>query len=376
MMRFKILNLFSQKDGCSYVRHQIPFEELQRRGHHVTMKWPIYRSDYNIAILSRMVHEQFVETLVKMKMVGMKIVYDTDDLLFALEPENPFYSDAKSAHATQLTKRCMAFVDMVTASTPALAQEFQSKFTLGPVHVLPNCIRPKDWVLRPKEKRSTVRIGYAGACSHHRELNFLIPIIREIQKKHDVEFHIMGIFNSVEDLERNSKMKMKFKVKWFELFKETNKLLKTVKFVHHSYVPITEYPHRLAALDLDIGLCPLFESRFNRCKSAIKYYEYAMCGTAPIASDVAPYKECHEVLPMDSKLWREAILELVMDPVARAQVADDERNFVLENYDIEKKAVLWERAYHELLTPKPTILGADGKALKPGQKPGGIIHVS
>jgi len=377
MTRLKIINLFAQNDGCSYVRHEIPFEELRKKNHFVQMKWPIHRNDFNVAILSRMVHEQFIETMYKMKAVGMKIVYDTDDLLFNLEPENPFWSDSKSAMAVKLTKRCMAFCDMVTTSTEALAEEFRKHYTLAPVKVLPNCVRPADWKERPREKRSSIRIGYAGACSHHKELNFLIPIIRDLQKKYDVEFHIMGIFNSPADLENNTKIKHKFlqgRPKWLDLMRESHKLLKTIKYVHHGYVPIHEYPHRLASLDLDIGLCPLFDTRFNRCKSAIKYYEYALCGTTPLAADTEPYKHCDQILPMNAGMWREEIEELIQDRNLREAIARQEKEWVIKNHDISRNVDLWDAAYQELLEPKPTILDAQGNAIKPGNQPGRIIQ--
>ena len=40
----------------------------------------------------------------------------------------------------------------------------------------------------------------------------------------------------------------------------------------------------------DIGLAPLADTAFNRCKSAIKTLDYAALGLAVVASDVAAYR--------------------------------------------------------------------------------------
>ena len=374
--RLKIINLFPQKDGCNYVRHDIPFTALQKRDHFVQMKFPIHRSDFNIAVMSRAIHKDLVETFVKMKMVGMRIVYDTDDLLFALEPDNPYYSDGISAAALALTKHCMPLIDLVTTSTDPLAKEFE-KYTLAPIQTLPNCVRPSDWNLRDKGHAGTIRIGYAGACSHHRELNFIIPIIADLQRTmpdYKIEFHIFGIFNSLELLESQSNMKLDTPAVWQDLMKETLALLKTVDYIHHDYVPTAQYPEKLRQLDLDIGLCPLFSSRFNDCKSAIKFYEYAMVGTAPLCSDALPYHDCLNRTAMDANLWKANLQVMISDADYRNKIAEESRNYVMENHTIEKNVTLWEETFQELLEPKkklilredeiPRILQGAGHAFK------------
>ena len=40
----------------------------------------------------------------------------------------------------------------------------------------------------------------------------------------------------------------------------------------------------------DVGLAPLADTAFNRCKSAIKTLDYAALGLAVVASDVAAYR--------------------------------------------------------------------------------------
>lgn len=352
--RLKIINLNSVQDGCSYVRHKVPFEALRSRGHYVQMTFPIYRNDFQFAVLSRAHSEQLGETLIKMKMAGMKIVYDTDDLLFELEPENPYSSHSGSIKGSVLAKRCMSLVDVVTCTTPALAMELQ-KYTKAPIRVLPNCINPKHWTSRPHEKRNTVRVGYAGSISHLKELLFLIPIIRELKKKYNIEFHLFGVFDSLKQLENDCTKKIEGSPIWQKLGNQVLKELQTIEYVHYPYVAIDKYPAMLASLDLDIGLCPLFQSRFNDCKSNIKFLEYAMVGTAPVCADVLPYLDCPNRLPMDPKAWKDCIEHLILDENARKVWEKEAWFLATEDYTIEKNVHRWEEVYFEALQKRLTI---------------------
>ncbi len=52
-------------------------------------------------------------------------------------------------------------------------------------------------------------------------------------------------------------------------------------------VPVEQYPKLLAGFD--IGLAPLIDSPFNRCKSDLKYVEYGKVGVPAVFSKVGPY---------------------------------------------------------------------------------------
>ena len=41
----------------------------------------------------------------------------------------------------------------------------------------------------------------------------------------------------------------------------------------HEWVPIFDYPQKLASLNLDIAIVPLVDSAYNRCKSNIAFLE-------------------------------------------------------------------------------------------------------
>lgn len=348
--RFKILNLFNLKGGCEYVRHEVPFTTLQKRGHYVKMNFPVHRMDFQIAILSRAISKQLFEILMKMKAIGMQIIYDTDDLLFELEPDNPFYSDQASIKAVQMTRQIISMMDMVTVTTEALKREISAYYD-GPVKVLPNCVKPEDWKERSRTSKK-LRIGYTGSASHYREFNFLVPIIKRLQKRHDFEFHLFGLFDKPADIQAGIDLKVEKNTVWKDHMRETQNLIKDFDFVHHPFVSkIEDYRAKLSELDLDIGLAPLFDTKFNRCKSNLKYLEYAMVGTAPIVSDIETYFGCSNEVPMDDLAWEARIEHMIFDKQFRETIAFNAKALVLDKFSIEKKIELWEEAYSECLNP-------------------------
>ncbi len=56
------------------------------------------------------------------------------------------------------------------------------------------------------------------------------------------------------------------------------------------HVPIGEIDAYYAFVsDLDIGIAPLQDTGFNRCRSDVKFLEFALHGAAPVVQDLAPY---------------------------------------------------------------------------------------
>ena len=63
---------------------------------------------------------------------------------------------------------------------------------------------------------------------------------------------------------------------------------KSGKIEVHPGAVITNYPHKLADLDLDFALAPLVDNEFNRCKSNIKWLETSAVGVPLLASRIDP----------------------------------------------------------------------------------------
>jgi glycosyltransferase involved in cell wall biosynthesis len=58
----------------------------------------------------------------------------------------------------------------------------------------------------------------------------------------------------------------------------------------HSFVSYSDYPAKLATLDLDIAIAPLEDNAFNQCKSNLRLLEYGAMGWPVVCSDVYPFR--------------------------------------------------------------------------------------
>ena len=93
----------------------------------------------------------------------------------------------------------------------------------------------------------------------------------------------------------------------------------------------TAFLDLLAACANPIGLIPLDESTFIRCKSPINFFDCAAAGVPALCSRMSPYVEevddgrTERMVEKDPRLWQAALLELVH--LAAYQVAMAHRLF-------------------------------------------------
>jgi glycosyltransferase involved in cell wall biosynthesis len=90
-------------------------------------------------------------------------------------------------------------------------------------------------------------------------------------------------------------------------------------------------------LDCDINLCPLVDNAFNRCKSAIKWYEASVMPTpeATLAQDTAPYQEIQDgktgLLFKTPAEFVEKLSLLIEDAQLRKKLGEGARKWVMNN---------------------------------------------
>jgi len=160
-----------------------------------------------------------------------------------------------------------------TVSTPELASYFKNVIKQNNVYVFPNTIVPEDYEMFDTVRKdpNEVRILWQGSPSHYIDWYPLRDAIAEITRKYpQVKWVIYGWkFDWIHDLIPEDRLEF---TRW---------------------QPYPAYKLRRGLLNIDINLCPLANNPFNRCKSAIKWYEGSIWNEpeATIAANVAPYKE-------------------------------------------------------------------------------------
>jgi glycosyltransferase involved in cell wall biosynthesis len=351
----KVLSLVGDASACALWRTWMPFAELRRRGY--PAEW-VGLNDPNLGIvplepfdavvLNRLAWREgerahAADWFAHIRARGPKILYECDDDLFT-----PFMVEQQKAGVEREKTRevidgereatlwAMRQCDGVTVTTQHLATTVR-RFTDKPVEVVPNAI-DADWFrfVQRQAKRTVpgVTIGWAGGNRPDADLTQMATAWGRIAKRYpDVTFVVVG-YQSDAIWGRVPHGRIKA-VPWF---------------------PPGEYPKAL--VDIDIGCCPLEERPFNRCKTPIKAWEYALSGAAVVASPTV-YRHSIEdkvsgLLCTTADEWEEALSILVERPGIREMLAAVLKRDVMTHWALRPNAWRWPAAWERLCAAAST----------------------
>jgi O-antigen biosynthesis protein len=339
---------FTETDsGCYKWRAAIPAKYLRRRGHEVQIHSPQRHEGVtapDVMVFSR-TYAVDVDSLVDWcKLRGIRVVYDTDDALDRIPPENVNYRQIRAAmrRAEYLLQRA----DVVTTTTEVLAAHLRQ---WNPnVVVLPNSVDPEEWSVRPGS-RGPIRVGWSGSATHFVDLSIALDAVADLQKQHGFTFVLQGItaaaspqaYYDHNDAVYGKRFRQSPIGRTFKRFLEKSSRL---RLEFHPYVKVDRHADQVCDLALDIGIAPLVEDSFNQHKSCIKYYEYAMSGAVTLASRVLPYStEVPLTCKNSYRHWTQS-LATVLDADRRTAL-DEQRDWVMTHRNIETNVDLWESTY-------------------------------
>ena len=345
----KILFITDTTSGCYKVRSKVPAKYLERIGHKVQILSKVEQvkeiEKPDVVVFFRGYPTAIDELVRFFKAMKIKVVYDSDDALDLVRENNPSYAAVKES--IQSIYYLVKNADVITTTTDTLAQYFR-KFNKN-VSVLPNCVDLEEWQERNGSQK--LRIGFSGSSSHITDLLIVVDVIRDLQKKYDFDFVIQG-FTPLKSLEEWYEHNLEASGQMFknhqigrELKILTDKL-KNIRYEFHPFIDTDKHHEKLRELNLDIGLCPLEKNDFNKYKSCIKFYEYAMVGTVSLASNVFPYSNEVNYLAKNNYWdWKEKLEKLITDKELRNKLLREQRKWVLENRDISQKVEMWQKLY-------------------------------
>lgn len=290
---------------------------------------------------------------------GKALICDMDDHYFAHGDDNPFRTSLEENQ--RLRRQVMGSFHVLTVTGKVLKEEMAA---LNPnVIVVPNMIDPKEFPLRGARNKK-IRIGWCGGPTHFEDLALIMPAIARVQSRFPVEVVLFGLLDGkMEETVEKARGLAGPEVAhdpYLAAFVRMAKALGSIQYRHFPSVPYARYPQALADLNLDIGLCPLRDTVYNRCRSAIKFYHYAAVGTATVAGNVYPYTEECNYLAGDTEDWFLKLVRLVEDGELRASVLKEQREFVLQNRSRESGLPL----YDEVLSAIPRIIQAKFRKLR------------
>jgi Glycosyl transferases group 1 len=324
---YTIVGLAASPDGSGYHRMYQPFSQLKKpdNSRHEIMINPPGRqvpppTAEDVEAVDVLIMQRPVGTLGMRGFDGLEgavaRVYEIDDDILHADPSGlPHLCNRRLRESVVY---CLERAEMVTVSTPYLAEEF-SQYNPN-IYVLPNYIHER--VLNtPRRQRDKLTIGWAGGGSHTMDLCAIQDPLRRVLDAHpEVDMHFVGTDYS-------------------PLF-------------HRECLwsgwegDVWDYYPRL---DFDIGICPLADVKFNYSKSHLKALDYGALGIPVIATDQPAYRDYVQdgktgYLCRTHDDWEKRLTELIHDAQARAELGTAGKALAAEN-TIQGHWREWEVAY-------------------------------
>jgi glycosyltransferase involved in cell wall biosynthesis len=323
-MKKKIFYYVQSYWGKAWYRCHVPGVELKKRGYEVVLDDKLPRvvvKEFDVLVFQESADPGILQAIYDANSLGKLTVYEIDDYLWQISEENPSFS-FWTRESLKWAEACIKASKLVTTTTPYLAKRL--RHLNSNIIILPNMLPDEFWQFSCKKKKGEqLVIGWAGGHSHWNDLCLLRGVVEQILDEYpEVEFQVAGM--------REYPFQPHDRIK---LLKATT---------------VEKYPQILR--NFDIGLAPLVDSEFNRCKSDLKYLEYTMAGAAFIGSKVEPYLQSvangeNGFLAKGAKDWLRYLRRLIENEHLRKKIVRKARQNA-EQRLISKNISLWEKAYN------------------------------
>ncbi len=355
-------------EACDYYRCALPFIAVEERSNLTVnlllrnmpgTELPDSALNADIFFMPGFDNIKMKKVVQNVVALGKKVIIDWDDNVFSVSPLSPHYEvwgteqvrykwddgqivdvwvDGKNIDLKQNRERLdviaevMADASALTVTTPILAEEYR-KYNPN-VLVLPNCIDIGVWKkINIARDCDEIRLFWGGGASHYEDWMLLENVLPYIM-----------------DMYRNVKL-----VVAGTLFKGAMRKLPMDRVEFKPWVPIEAYPYATAIADPDIGIIPLRDTIFNRCKSSIKWVEMGALSVPCVTSGVSPYKEIatekNGIFIEDNspEAWIEGLEILLGDQDLRQRMGNEAHNYVVEHFDINTQYYQWVQMAKEVV---------------------------
>ncbi len=230
-------------------------------------------------------------------------------------------------------RQILSMVDAVTCSTEAVRESVLKEVTPRRVKVFPNLVRFNDYEQVDIKESDKIKILWQGGAAHFEDWYPLREALGNITRKYPQVHWII----------------------WGAQYHWVNELIPPHRYTYKDWCPYFEYRLRLATIGHNIALAPLQEHVFNRCRSAIKFYESAVLKkpAACLAQRSGAYKD--EVQDGETGLlfdspqeFEDGLSLLIENETERRRLAANAKDWVNENRDARKKVPEWISYWQEL----------------------------
>lgn len=205
--------------------------------------------------------------------------------------------------------------DFIYASTPALAEALTRSGILKPK--IPGdiyCSMVAEAMTKPLPATGPV-IGYMATGGHGADLQLVLPAVERLMKEiPELRFETFGSIGAAEGLAHLG-----------------------ARVSHHRGVSdYSRFLEALGELGWWVGIAPLEDTAFNRCKADTKWVEYTFAGVATVASDLPVYHRACEggagALAWTEAEWYLALRRLILDQAHRRDTVERGRARIADRY--------------------------------------------
>jgi glycosyltransferase involved in cell wall biosynthesis len=224
--------------------------------------------------------------------------------------------------------------DAFTCTTPHVLEAMRREIEPPRPRVFPNTVRFDHYPqLDLVEEEGKVKVFWQGGGAHWEDFYPLKDAMAEITVKYPQVHWII----------------------WGALYHWVMELIPPDRYTFVNWVKPEEYRLRRVMFGEDINLAPLQDNRFNRCRSAIKFYEGSVCKkpAATLAQATGPYQdEMIEgetgLLFSNPKEFVDKLSLLVEDKLMRQTLAKNAKDWVHENRNAMREAPKLIQFFEEL----------------------------
>lgn len=269
---------------------------------------------------------------------GSSFIYSVDDNFFDLvtEPLDWKLTD----ELLDVFKFFLHSADGTIVTTSKLKDRLSDNTSR--IFVIPNCLDERlllDPGVYPLN-RDVLNIGYMGTLTHDEDLKMIIPAILEIIDGYPGRAHFQVLGGVKSDSIR--RVLEEHQVEMIPL--------------DPAFIPYEKFLHWFQTnINWDIGLGPLRDTSFTRCKSDIKFLDYAAAGIPGIFSRVPAYAntvkhlETGYLVENTIRDWVDGITRMIEDEEMRARIASQAHQYVLAERTVNACAGIWVNTLKEIL---------------------------
>lgn len=284
--------------------------------------------------------QAFIETCAQRH---LPIVFELDDdLLHVPFTKDPWGIYAQTASAVERMARAAT---AVIVSTEPLADRMRA---LNPnITVIPNALCEFAW-FRPIESKveqppelepsDALKVLYMGNPTHAEDLAIVRPVFERLRREgQPTTLYVIG--GEPEDSE----------VSWYKRLAIPNEFCHYPEFVGW---------FRSIAPHFNLAIAPLEDTAFNRCKSALKFLQYAAVELPGLYSDCLPYQAIIQpgkngvLVENSEEAWYRAIVQCLNASIALETLKQAAKREVLAQYLISHLAKKYTELFERIVCPQ------------------------